>query len=221
MSAFDRMTVYQSMLTSGLVPLFYHPDLETGLKAVAACVEGGASVMEFTNRGEGALAVFSGLVAHYRKANPKLILGIGSITDAPTAALSIAYGADFIVAPVFNPEVARLCNRRKIAYLPGCATPTEIATAEEAGAEIVKIFPPSPELIKAVLGPMPWSRLMPSGGVDVKQENVDRWIKAGAACLGIGSNLINPKILAAANYASISEGVSSLLGWIKAARQAA
>jgi 2-dehydro-3-deoxyphosphogluconate aldolase/(4S)-4-hydroxy-2-oxoglutarate aldolase len=208
MSAFDRLTVYQTMLSSGVVPLFYHPDLETSRQAVAACVEGGAAVMEFTNRGEGALAVFAGLLAHFRKANPKLILGIGSIVDAPTAALALSYGADFIVAPNFNPEVARLCNRRKIAYLPGCATPTEIATAEEAGAEIVKIFPPSPELIKAVLGPMPWSRLMPSGGVDVKADNVDKWIKAGAACLGIGSNLINPKLLAAGNYATISEGVS-------------
>jgi 2-dehydro-3-deoxyphosphogluconate aldolase/(4S)-4-hydroxy-2-oxoglutarate aldolase len=220
MSAFDRLTVYQSMLSVGLVPLFYHPDVETSRQAVEACVAGGTTIMEFTNRGEGALAVFASLVTHFRKANPKLMLGIGSITDAPTAALALAYGADFIVAPVFNPEVARLCNRRKIAYLPGCATPTEIATAEEAGAEIVKIFPPNPDLIKAVLGPMPWSRLMPSGGVEVKQENVEKWIKAGAACLGIGSNLINPKILAAGNYASISEGVSSLLGWIKAARQA-
>jgi 2-dehydro-3-deoxyphosphogluconate aldolase/(4S)-4-hydroxy-2-oxoglutarate aldolase len=221
MASIDRLTTYQNMLSSGLIPLFYHPDQETARKVVAACIEGGVSVMEFTNRGDNALPVFAGLVEHFRRAAPGVALGIGSITDAPTAALYIAYGANYIVSPNFNPEVARLCNRRKIAYLPGCATPSEIANAEEAGAEIVKVFPPSPELIKAVLGPMPWSRLMPSGGVELKQENVDKWIKAGAACLGMGGNLINAKVLAAGNYTAISEGVSSMLGWIKTARTAA
>ena len=220
MAAIDRLTTYQNMLSSGLIPIFYNPDLEIARKVVTACIEGGVSVMEFTNRGDNAVSIFAGILAHFRKVPPGVALGIGSITDAPTAALYINYGADYIVSPVFNPEVARLCNRRKVAYLPGCATPSEIANAEEAGAEIVKVFPPSPELIKSVLGPMPWSRLMPSGGVELKQENVERWIKAGAACLGMGGNLINAKILAAGNYTAISEGVSSMLAWIKTARAA-
>jgi 2-dehydro-3-deoxyphosphogluconate aldolase / (4S)-4-hydroxy-2-oxoglutarate aldolase len=147
-----------------------------------------------------------------------LILGIGSILDAPTAALFIAQGAKFIVAPTFNPEIAQLCNRRKIAYIPGCATPTEIARAEEAGAEIVKVFPSTPEFIKAVLGPMPWSRLMPAGGVETTAESVRLWIRAGACGLGVGSQLISQKALAAGDYASIRQGVINMLGWIQEAR---
>ncbi|MGE5224957.1 MAG: bifunctional 4-hydroxy-2-oxoglutarate aldolase/2-dehydro-3-deoxy-phosphogluconate aldolase, partial [Omnitrophica WOR_2 bacterium] len=142
----------------------------------------------------------------------------GSILDAPTAALYIAAGANFIVAPNFNSEVARLCNRRKIPYIPGCSTPSEISAAEEAGAEIVKIFPADPELIKAVLGPMPWSRLMPAGGVEVSQESVQKWIKAGACALGVGSQLITKQALASKNYDVIREGVHNMLDWLQAAR---
>jgi len=218
MSSFDRLTVYQAILKSGLVPLFFHPDFETAHSVVEACAAGGASVIEFTNRGEGALSVFARLVDAFRKDNPSLILGVGSVIDAPTAALYLAHGANYIVAPNFNPEVARLCNKRKVAYIPGAATPTEISTAEEAGAEIVKIFPPDPELIRNVLGPMPWSRLMPSGGVEVKKENVASWIKAGACALGIGSNLVSRTALANRDFDSIREGTRSMLAWIQEAR---
>ena len=118
-----------------------------------------------------------------------VILGVGSVPDAPTAALFIASGANFIVSPSLNPEVARLCNRRKIPYLPGCLTPTEIATAEELGVEICKIFPGNvggPEFISAVMAPCPWTRLLPTGGVDATEESVNAWIKAGAGCGGHG-----------------------------------
>jgi 2-dehydro-3-deoxyphosphogluconate aldolase / (4S)-4-hydroxy-2-oxoglutarate aldolase len=215
---FDRMSIIQTILDTGLVPLFFHPDMEVARQTVAACADGGAKVVEFTNRGEGALAVFSVLVEKFRHTNPSLILGTGSVLDAPTAALFIAQGAKFIVAPTFNPEIAWLCNRRKIPYIPGCATPTEISKAEEAGAEIVKVFPPSPELIKAVLGPMPWSRLMPAGGVEVTQESVRSWIKAGACGLGVGSQLISQKALASGDYDSVRQGVTRMLGWIQEAR---
>ena len=160
----DRMTIFQTILDTGLVPLFFHPDNEVARQTVAACADGGAKVVEFTNRSEGALAVFSALAEKFRHTHPSLILGTGSVLDAPTAALFIAQGSRFIVSPIFNPEVALLCNRRKVPYIPGCSTPTEISKAEEAGAEIVKVFPASPETIKAVLGPMPWSRLMPRTG---------------------------------------------------------
>lgn len=215
---FDRMYIFQTILDTGLVPLFFYPDIEVARQTVAACAEGGAKVVEFTNRGEGALSVFSDLAKKFRHTHPALILGVGSILDAPTAALYIAHGAQFIVGPTFNAEIALLCNRRKIPYIPGCATPTEIAKAEETGVEIVKVFPASPELIKAVLGPMPWSRLMPAGGVEVSAESVHKWIKAGACALGVGSQLINQKILVAGNYTSICQGVTNMLGWIKEAR---
>jgi len=215
---FDRLTVFQTILNTGLVPLFFHPDLEVARQTIAACADSGAKVVEFTNRGEGALGVFSLLAEKFRHTHPSLILGIGSILDAPTAALFIAHGAQFIVAPIFNPEIAQLCNRRKIAYIPGCATPTEISKAEEAGAEIVKVFPATPETIKAVLGPMPWARLMPAGGVETTAEGVRTWIQAGACGLGVGSQLISQKALAAGDYASIHQGVTNMLGWIREAR---
>jgi 2-dehydro-3-deoxyphosphogluconate aldolase/(4S)-4-hydroxy-2-oxoglutarate aldolase len=218
MSSFDRLTVYQTILKSGLVPLFFHPDFETARRIVEACASGGATVVEFTNRGEDALTVFARLVESFKKDHPTLILGVGSVVDAPTAALYLAHGANYIVAPNFNPEVARLCNKRKVAYIPGAATPTEISTAEEAGAEIVKIFPPDPELIRNVLGPMPWSRLMPSGGVEVNKDNVTRWIKAGACALGIGSHLVSRAALANRDFDSIREGTRSMLAWIQEAR---
>jgi 2-dehydro-3-deoxyphosphogluconate aldolase/(4S)-4-hydroxy-2-oxoglutarate aldolase len=142
--------------------------------------------------------------------------------DPGTAALYIQLGAEFIVGPAFNPEVARLCNRRKVAYLPGCATASEISTAEEAGVEICKIFPGGqvggPEFIKAVLGPMPWARLMPTGGVEATQDNVSAWIKAGAACLGVGSNLVTKQSVASGDFAAIQERAANILTWIKGAR---
>ncbi len=218
MPAVDRLTFYSTVLSDGVVPLFYTPNLEKAIAAVDAIAAGGARCVEFTNRGEGALAVFSGLVEHFRKANPGLIFGVGSILEAPTAALFIAHGANFIVSPNFNPEVAKLCNRRKTAYMPGTATPTEISNAEEAGCEIIKIFPPSVELIKAVLGPLPWAKLMPSGGVEPTQENVSKWIGAGAACLGIGSALISKSMLASGDFSTAGPNIANMLAWVKEAR---
>lgn len=222
MARFTRLDVYNAMLSSGMVPLFYHSDPDVAECVVNACAQGGARVLEFTNRGEHALKVFAHLNDRLEAHKSPLILGVGSIIDAPTAALFIAHGANFVVSPSFNPEVARLCNRRKIAYLPGCATPTEMSTAEEMGVEIVKIFPGEtvggPAFIKAVLGPMPWSRIMPTGGVEPTREDVSRWLKAGAACLGMGSNLIRKDWVSAGNYDAIQENVKNVLQWIKEVR---
>jgi 2-dehydro-3-deoxyphosphogluconate aldolase/(4S)-4-hydroxy-2-oxoglutarate aldolase len=170
MARFMRLEVINTMLDLGLVPLFYNSEVETAVEIVSAIARGGGRVVEFTNRGEMAYPVFTELVKHFAKADPSVILGVGSVMDAPTAALYLATGANFIVGPSHNPEISRLCNRRKIAYLPGCATETEIANAEEAGAEICKIFPGEsaggPGFISAVLAPCPWHRLLPTGGVD-------------------------------------------------------
>ena len=218
MAKFDRLSVYQAMLGAGLVPLFYSGDIAEAKAVAAACAEGGAPVLEFTNRGEKALGVFAEVV----NASPKLIVGVGSVLDAPTAALFIAHGANFIVGPVFNPEVARLCNRRKIAYLPGCGSASEISTAEEYGVEIAKVFPGEsvggPGFIKAVLGPMPWSRLMPTGGVEATQASIREWIKAGAACVGLGSNLVRKDWLAAKDYGAIRDCAKQCLAWVSEAR---
>jgi 2-dehydro-3-deoxyphosphogluconate aldolase/(4S)-4-hydroxy-2-oxoglutarate aldolase len=152
-----------------------------------------------------------------------LISGVGSVVDAPTAAMYIGAGANFIVGPIFNAEIARLCNRRKIAYMPGCGTLNEISEAEEYGVEIVKIFPGAavggPGFIKAVKGPNPWTSIMPTGGVDATEENIRSWIEAGACCVGMGSKLITKAAVAAGDYTSITENVRKVLAWIAAARQ--
>ncbi|MBN1286978.1 MAG: bifunctional 4-hydroxy-2-oxoglutarate aldolase/2-dehydro-3-deoxy-phosphogluconate aldolase [Anaerolineae bacterium] len=224
MARFNRLTVLNSIIDNGLVPIFYNANVETSKQVAAAVVAGGSRVLEFTNRGDFAYDVFNALARHCAAENPALILGVGSVVDAPTAALYIAAGANFVVAPNFNAEVARLCNRRKIPYVPGCATATEISVAEEYGAEICKIFPGDavggPSFVKALKGPCPWSSVMPTGGVEATEESVKDWIKAGAVCLGMGSNLIRKDWVAASNWAAIAGNVRQVIAWIKEARAA-
>ncbi len=219
MPRFSRLEIYDAMLSSGLVPIFYNGDPKVAESVVAACLEGGTRVMELTNRGEHALKVFSHLSEYLESVKSPVVLGVGSIVDAPTAAVFIAHGANFIVSPNFNPEVARLCNRRKVPYLPGCGTVSEISNAEEMGVEIVKIFPGDtlggPAFIKAILGPMPWTRIMPTGGVEPTREDVTRWMKAGAACLGMGSNLIPKDRVAAGDFTAIRDNVHNVLQWVQ------
>lgn len=194
MARFSRLTVYGKMRETGMVPVFYHADLQVCKDVLKACYEGGARVFEFTNRGDFAHEVFGELVKWAAKELPEMILGIGSIVDPGTAALYIQSGANFIVGPVLNIEVAKACNRRKIAYSPGCGSLSEISQAEELGVEVVKIFPAmqvgGPSFVEAVLGPMPWSSIMPTGGVEPEEENLKKWFNAGVICVGMGSKLM-------------------------------
>jgi 2-dehydro-3-deoxyphosphogluconate aldolase/(4S)-4-hydroxy-2-oxoglutarate aldolase len=222
MARFTRLEVINTLLDIGLVPLFFNGDSEISVELAAACSRGGARVVEFTNRGEGAYPVFTELVRHFASADAEVNLGVGSIMDAPTAALYLAAGANFVVGPGFNPEIAKLCNRRKVLYIPGCATETEISTAEEYGAEICKIFPGQtvggPAFIKAVMAPCPWHRLMPTGGVDATEASLTEWIKAGAAAVGMGSKLITAQAVKDKDYDGIAKKASDCIGWIKKAR---
>jgi len=222
MARYTRLEVLNTILELGLVPVFYNPDLEVAKQIVAACRAGGARVVEFTNRGDFAFQVYTALAQHGARIEPDVILGVGSIIDAPTAALYVSAGANFVVGPVLNPEVAHLCNRRKIAYSPGCGSASEISQAEELGVEIVKVFPGDsvggPEFVKAMLGPCPWTRIMPTGGVDATEESIRAWFKAGAACVGMGSKLITKDLVAARDFDAISSKVAQVLAWIKEAR---
>ncbi|MBN2006920.1 MAG: bifunctional 4-hydroxy-2-oxoglutarate aldolase/2-dehydro-3-deoxy-phosphogluconate aldolase [Anaerolineae bacterium] len=222
MAKYDRLTVYNTALETGLVPVFYHGDAATARKIAAACYAGGIRVLEFTNRGDRAWNVFNELIQFVEKELPGAILGVGSVVDAPTAALYIASGANFVVGPMLNPEVARLCNRRKVGYMPGCGTIGEISEAEELGVEIVKVFPGEtvggPAFVKAVRGPMPWTRIMPTGGVKATQDNIAAWIKAGVACLGIGSDLVRKDWVSAGEFDKIEQTARQVLAWIKEAR---
>lgn len=224
MTQHKRLAVLNTIVDIGLVPVFYHPDAQIAIRIVAACVAGGARAVEFTNRGDFAPHVFTEVARHFAKADPAVMLGVGSIVDAPTAALYIASGAGFVVGPTLNPEVARLCNRRKVAYSPGCGSASEISQAEELGVEIVKVFPGDsvggPNFVKAILGPMPWTRIMPTGGVEATQESIRAWFKAGVSAVGIGSNLITKADLQAGDFEAITARTVQVVAWIRETRGA-
>jgi 2-dehydro-3-deoxyphosphogluconate aldolase/(4S)-4-hydroxy-2-oxoglutarate aldolase len=216
------MAVLNAMVETGLVPVFYEPDVEVARGILAACARGGARCVEFTNRGDFAPHVFLELARHLAKSEPRVALGVGSIVDAPTAALYIANGARFVVGPVLNAEVARLCNRRKVPYSPGCGSATEISEAEELGCEIVKIFPGGavggPDFVKSVLGPCPWTRLMPTGGAVNDEASLKSWFDAGVACVGIGTNLLTKDLVARRDFDGIERRVRECLALIAKVR---
>ena len=222
MARFSRLEVLNTMIEIGAIPVFYNKDVEVAKKIVEACATGGAKVVEFTNRGDLAYQVFAELVRHFAKEDPSIILGIGSVIDPGTAALYISSGANFVVGPVLNPDVAKVCNRRKVAYSPGCGSASEISEAEELGVEICKIFPGSqvggPAFVKAVRGPCPWTRLMPTGGVDATEESIKGWFKAGVTCVGIGSKLIAKDLVAKGDFDAIRDKTAQVLAWIREAR---
>ena len=218
----DRMAVLTAMMEQGVIPVFYHPDVEVCTNVIQACANGGAKCIEFTNRGDFASHVFLEVTRHFAKADKSVIMGVGSVLDAPTAGIYIANGANFVVGPVLNADVAKVCNRRKIPYSPGCGSASEISAAEELGVEIVKIFPGTqvggPEFVKAVLGPMPWTRIMPTGGVDPTEESLSKWFGAGIVAAGIGSKLITSELLKAKDYAGIETKVRETIALIKKIR---
>lgn len=211
MASKDRMAVLTAMMQQCVIPVFYHPDFEVCVNVIQACANGGAKCVEFTNRGDFAAHVFYDVTKHFAKADPSVIMGVGSIVDGPTAALFIANGTKFVVGPLLNADVAKVCNRRGIPYSPGCGSATEIGDAQELGVEIVKVFPGSsvggPEFVKSVMGPMPWSRIMPTGGVEPTEESLRKWFGAGIVACGIGSNMITKQLLDAKDYKGIEENV--------------
>ncbi|GAG36027.1 unnamed protein product, partial [marine sediment metagenome] len=217
-----RLEVLNAVVDTGLVPVFYHADVEIAKNIVKACAAGGVRAVEFTNRGDFAPQVFKELSLYFAEEDPNVILGIGSVIDEATAAMYIAYGANFVVGPFLNEAVARLCNRRKVAYMPGSATPSEISRAEELGVEIVKVFPGStvggPAFVKSVLGPCPWTCIMPTGGVATTEESIKAWFEAGVSCVGIGSKLVRKDLVAAGNWEEITRLTHQVLDWIKEAR---
>lgn len=211
------------MLETGLVPVFYNSDLQTAKDVLKACYEGGVKVFEFTNRGDYAHEVFGELNKYAAKELPELILGVGTVMDPGTCSLYIQLGANFIVSPVLKEEMARVCNVRKIMWIPGCGSLTEINRAEEAGAEVVKIFPATqvggPKFVSAVKGPCPWTSIMPTGGVAPTEENLKAWFDAGVACVGMGSKLFTKEILSNKDFGGLKGKVADTLALIASLKQ--
>jgi len=218
MAKFTRLEVAKVMKDTGMVPLFYHQDLEVSKKVITACYKGGARLLEFTARGDFAHEVFGELVKYVTKELPQMIMGVGSVTDAASASRFMALGANFIVTPVLREDIALVCNRRKVLWSPGCGSLTEIARAEELGCEIVKLFPGGiygPEFVKAVRGPQPWTSIMPTGGVAPTKENLEGWFKAGVTCVGMGSKLIAKETNGSFDYDKIQAKTKEALDIIK------
>lgn len=222
MAIYKRTEVIQFIKDTGIVPIFYHSDFDTARNILKACFEGGMRVLEFTNRGDFAHEIFAELKKYVQKNMPELSLGVGSVMDASTAALYMQIGADFIVSPILDEATGKVCNRRKVLWVPGCGSVTEISKAHELGTELVKIFPGSqvggPGFVKAVRGPMPWTDIIPTGGVQPTEENLREWFEAGACSVGMGSKLITQELVKNGEFSKIKDNASEALSIVKKIR---
>ena len=221
MAKYTKLQVMQAIAETGMVPVFYHKDVEIAKQVLKACYDGGVRAFEFTNRGDFAQEVFGELVKYAVKELPGMIVGVGSVVDPATAALYLQLGANFVVGPLFNPAIAPVCNRRLVPYCPGCGTVTEIGLAQEAGCDLCKVFPGDvlgPGFVKGLKAPMPWSQIMVTGGVKPTRENLESWFKAGVTCVGMGSNLFPKEVIAAGEWDKISDLCRNVLDIIKSVR---
>lgn len=222
MAKYNRIEVFKVMEETGMVPLFYHNDIEIAKKVLLACYKGGARVLEFTNRGDYAHEVFRELNKYAEESLPGMILGVGSVTDAGAASLYMQLGANFVVTPVFREDIALTCNRKKVLWSPGCGSLTEIARAEELGCELVKLFPGDvygAGFVKGIKGPQPWTNIMPTGGVSPDEENLKGWFSAGVTCVGMGSKLISKELIANEDFSGLETMVHDCLALIKKVRK--
>ena len=221
MAKFDKIQVMSKMKETGMVPVFYHSDVEVAKQVILACYKGGVRAFEFTNRGDFAHEVFAECVKFAAKECPEMAMGVGSIVDAPTASLYIQLGACFVVGPLLNADIAKVCNRRLVAYCPGCGSVSEIGLAQELGCDLTKVFPGDvygPAFVKGVMAPCPWSNIMVTGGVSPDKENLTAWIKAGAFCVGMGSKLFPKDVVVAKDWNYITEKCKESLSYIAAAK---
>lgn len=218
MAQYTKIQVIETMRSTGIVPVFYNADIQISKNVLEACYEGGIRCFEFTNRGDFAHEVFAELVKFAKAELPGMILGVGSIVDAPSAALYLQLGANFVVGPMLNPEIAPVCNRRSVPYCPGCGTVSEVSEAQSLGCDLCKVFPGDvlgPKFVKALRGPMPWSQIMVTGGVKPERENLKEWFNAGVTCVGMGSNLFPKNLIEEEDWAGISKLCHDALQIIK------
>ncbi|MGV4460479.1 bifunctional 4-hydroxy-2-oxoglutarate aldolase/2-dehydro-3-deoxy-phosphogluconate aldolase [Ornithobacterium rhinotracheale] len=221
MAKFSKIQTLTKVAETGMVPVFYHTDVEVAKKVIKACYDGGVRAFEFTNRGDFAHETFAEAVKFVREECPELAIGIGSIVDVPTAALYLQLGADFIVGPLLNPEIPKVCNRRLVPYIPGCSTVSEVGLAQELGCDVCKVFPGDvvgANFVKSLLAPLPWSQIMVTGGVEPTQESMKKWFSAGVKSVGMGSKLFPKDKIANEQWSEISEICRNTLQYIKEAR---
>jgi len=217
----ENSAIIQTMYNTGVVPLFTHDDPEEAFNIVRTAYNAGIRVFEMTNRRKNSYDVFVCLVSR-KKELPGLALGIGTVMDAPTTERFIAAGADFIISPIMNTEMASVCKSHNKLWMPGCATPTEIVTAKQHGAEVIKLFPGAvlgPGFVSSILPVVPDLKLMITGGVEATVESIGSWFKSGAFCLGMGSHLFPADMLSKKDWASIEARIVKTLEIVKQFRQ--
>jgi 2-dehydro-3-deoxyphosphogluconate aldolase / (4S)-4-hydroxy-2-oxoglutarate aldolase len=218
----DRLSVLTALQSQGICPVFYHSDPETALNVIRACARGGAPVIEFTNRGDFAVDLFGEIARELSRTDPDIVLGIGSVLDAGTAGMFLNRAARFVVSPALVPEVAQVCNRRMVAYFPGCGSVTDISNAHALGCDIVKLFPGAsvggPDFVKAVLGPMPWTKIMPTGGVEPDPASIAKWFGSGIVAAGMGSRLITDAAIRDGDWSGIEASVRDAVQTVRTFR---
>jgi 2-dehydro-3-deoxyphosphogluconate aldolase / (4S)-4-hydroxy-2-oxoglutarate aldolase len=218
----DRLSVLTALQSQGICPVFYHSDPATALSVIRACARGGAPVIEFTNRGDFAVDLFGEIARELSRTDPEIVLGIGSVLEAGTASMFLNRAARFVVSPALVPEVAQVCNRRMVAYFPGCGSVRDISEAQALGCEIIKLFPGAsvggPDFVKAVLGPMPWTKIMPTGGVDPDPASIAKWFGSGIVAAGMGSKLITDAAVRDGDWAGIEASVRAAVQAVRAFR---
>jgi len=222
MSKTQKIT--DAIIQQGMLPLYFNSSDEVSLDVLKAIYRAGVKAVEYTNRGDAALANFKKMVALRNAEMPGLLLGVGTIKNMQHAKDYMAAGADFLVSPGFVPDVAAYCVSNDIFYAPGCMTPSEIIAAENAGIKFIKLFPGNmlgPEFLTTIKDIFPKLLFMPTGGVDTTKENIEGWFKAGVCAVGMGSKLISKKLMEAKDYGTIeseTKKVLELIGSIKPAK---
>ena len=213
--------IADAIIAQGMLPLYFNADETVSVDILKAVYKAGVKALEYTNRGEAALANFKKMVNVRNAEMPGMLLGVGTVKNLQTAKDYLAAGADFLVSPGFVKEVADYAVANDIFYAPGCMTPSEIIAAENAGIGFIKLFPGNmlwPEFLSGIKDIFPKLLFMPTGGVDTTRENIEGWFKAGVCAVGMGSKLISKKLMEAKDYATIekmTKEVLDLIGTIK------
>lgn len=215
---YKKERALQVLLEQKLLPLYYHESEEVSIAILKALYDAGVRIVEYTNRGENALENFKALRKEVDKSMPELLLGIGTVKSKKQAKKYIEAGADFMVAPSINEEVGDVTLKENLLWIPGCMTPTEIARAENAGAEIVKIFPGSllgPSYIHAIKDIFPGLKFIITGGVEAEEKNLRGWFQSGVIAVGMGSKLITKEMIAEKNYEALKTASLNALKLVK------
>ena len=210
-----------AIVKQGILPLYFNADETVSIEVLRAIYKAGIKAVEYTNRGDAALANFKKMVTIRNSEMQGMLLGVGTVKNLEHAKNYIDAGADFLVSPGFVAEVADLAKSKDMLYAPGCMTPTEIIAAENAGVKLIKLFPGDmlgPKFLTTIKDIFPKLLFMPTGGVDTTKENLDGWFKAGVCAVGMGSKLISKKLMEARDYSTIEKMTNDVLNTIQSLR---